>query len=144
MRTLLIPLLVLTAGCGKSDDAGGPDSPRQSVGGEAGAITVFAGAGRDRLCLKEEGKRVGLITFAKSGDANCSIRGSDTGPQAIRPDGDVKCAILYNRQGDTVTLLTGNNACAYYCGPGASLEGKTFVRMDKPDQVTDLGGDPLC
>ncbi|GAA4018451.1 hypothetical protein GCM10022280_17450 [Sphingomonas swuensis] len=111
---------------------------------DAAAAEVYASGPRDRLCLKPGEQRAGIITFAKTGDSNCSVRGSITNPQAIRPDGDTTCAILYNRDGDTLTLLTGDNSCAYYCGPGASLEGKTFVRMDNPMPVTDIAGDPLC
>jgi len=79
-----------------------------------------------------------------TGDPNCSFRGAISNPQSIRPDGDATCAILFNRDGDTVTLLTGDKSCAYYCGPGASLEGRTFTRMAKPEPVTDLARDPLC
>ena len=34
-------------------------------------------------------------------------------------------------------------ACSYYCGPGASMAGKSFNRRHGRDAV-DLAGDPLC
>lgn len=140
MRATLIPLLLLTAACRQHEAA--PEEPVQAP--ETSAVTAFAGTGRDRLCLKEEEGRAAFITYAAQGDTNCSVRGSASDGPAIRPDGDTSCAIPFDRQGDRITLGAGGEACAYYCGPGASFEGKSFVRMDKAEPVTDIAGDPLC
>jgi hypothetical protein len=141
MRVLLLPLLLLfTASCreaaqGNAAEPAGTD-----------ALDAYAGAGRDRLCLAPNGGTAGLITFAATGDSNCSIRGTFGGAQdaRIKPNGDEACAVPVRVEGARVTLGQPSAACAYYCGPGASLAGKTFDRMDNPAQVTDLGGDPLC
>jgi hypothetical protein len=87
-----------------------------------------------------------VITYAASGDSNCTVRGSFSAgsDSRIKPNGDERCAIDVAVDGDRVTLNGGGEACAYYCGPGASPEAKTFVRMDNPDEVKDFAGDPLC
>jgi hypothetical protein len=109
----------------------------------AAATIVYASEGRDRLCLKEGEQRAGFITYAASGNANCSVRGSTDG-KVIRPDGDASCAITMERDGDRLTLLAGGPACAYYCGPGADFANTSLVRMDRPEPVRDLAGDPIC
>ena len=138
MRCIFLVPLLLLAACGRDDAEAVPPTE------EGSRIAVYAAQGRDRLCLSAApGGQAGIITFAATGDNNCSLRGSWTAA-AIRPAGDSACAIPIDRQGDTVTFGTPGPACAYYCGPGASLEGKTFVRMDRPAPVADIGGDPLC
>ena len=141
MRVLVIPLLLLTGACQQEAPVTGPGGQQKG-----GAITVYAGSGRDRLCLAEQGGTASFITYAASSDANCTVQGSwsPAGPQAIRPNEDRSCSITFNKDGRSVQLLAGGAGCAYYCGLGASFAGKTFVRMDKPDQVTDFAGDPLC
>jgi hypothetical protein len=142
MRLALIPLLLMTGSCRQEAAVIEPEAQQES----AAAVTVYAGNGRDRLCLAEQGGTASFITFAASGDTNCTVRGSwpASGPQAIKPNEDRSCTILFNKDGQSVRLLSGGPGCAYYCGPGASFEAKTFVRMDKPDRVADLAGDPLC
>jgi hypothetical protein len=109
-------------------------------------LTFFAGEGRDRLCLAENGGPAGFITFAEGSDANCTVRGSwsPSGPQAIKPNGDQSCSFVFNKDERSITLIGGGPGCAYYCGPGATFANKTFVRTDKPEPVTDVAGDPLC
>lgn len=128
--------LLLLAGCGEAGEV----APAQ---GASAQTLVFAGAGRDRLCLAPDGAS-GFVSFAASGDSNCAVRGrlAEGGP--LRPNGDERCAIPLTRDGDRVTLGGAGPECAYYCGPGASFAGKTFVRMDNPSPATDLAGDPLC
>jgi hypothetical protein len=102
------------------------------------------------LCLKDGETSGGLITFASGTDANCSLRfdarkaegSAEAGTLAAQ--NDPTCTMKFTQSQGRLQLSTPSPACAYYCGPGASLEGKTFVRMDKPAPVTDLGGDPLC
>ncbi|WP_426267555.1 hypothetical protein [Sphingomonas sp. LHG3443-2] len=141
MRLASIPLLLLISACQQEAPTTGPGARPES-----GAVTIYAGSGRDRLCLAEQGGTASFVTYAPSGDANCTVQGtwSPSGPSAIKPNEDPSCSIIFNREGQSVRLLAGGPGCAYYCGPGASFEGKTFVRMDKPEPVTDLAGDPLC
>ena len=141
MRLLFLPLLLL-AGCGRDEPQAVPTTEATPAG-----IAIYAAQGRDRLCLSAKaGEQAGLITFAATGDANCSLRGSwtDGASAAIRPAGDPACTIPIESEGDVVTLGRPTPGCGYYCGPGATFEGKTFVRMDKPAPVTDFAGDPIC
>lgn len=62
----------------------------------------------------------------------------------IVPNGNDACRVRIEDSGTGALRLQSNGQCAYYCGPGASLEGKTFTRMEKAEQVTDIAGDPLC
>ena len=144
-----IAAALLLGGCRREEASAGPDTTNtqaSAIETQEGQLTVHAGQGRDRLCLAEEGGRASFITYAEGSSANCMVRGrwSPGGPQAITPDGDASCTIPFNRDDRSVTLLGGGPGCAYYCGPGASFTGKSFVRMDKPEPVSDLGGDPLC
>jgi hypothetical protein len=139
MRLALIPLLLLTGACRQEAAVTEPEAQQE----KAGVLTVYAGSGRDRLCYNSETKRMSVIAFGPS-QTNCTMRGSFDG-NSLRPDGDGKCQVPVAIEEGQITLIDdGGQSCAYYCGPGASYAGKTFVRMDKPDQVADLAGDPLC
>ena len=139
MRLLVVLLLLVTAACRQEEtSAETPASPEMS------AVEVYASGPRDRLCLKPGEQRVGVITYAASGDGNCALRGTVTGTNLIKPDGDGSCAILFERNGDRIVLKGGGYSCRYYCGPGASLEGKSFSKVDGEAAATDLAGDPLC
>lgn len=132
MRSLLP--FVLLAAC--SPEAA-PPAPAKT--------TLYAGEGRDRLCVK--GARIGFIAFGQ-GDANCSAKGriDRTGEHSfsIVPDGDQDCRIAVQDQGDTLRLGKVAAACAYYCGPGATFEGKAFTRNAAASLAVDFAGDPLC
>ncbi|MFC7537392.1 hypothetical protein ACFQPG_08435 [Sphingomonas sp. GCM10030256] len=127
------------------------DQPSEEPPGQAAApappqpsTLVFAGAGRDRLCLNPETKRAGFITYGQAG-ANCSMRGSLGEGGVFQPDGDAACPVRFTLNGDEAFLGDGpSGACAYYCGPGATYSGRRFTRMAQPDGATDLAGDPLC
>jgi hypothetical protein len=142
LTKLTVPAILLCmslAGCRESEPAA--ENSEAPVTSE---VPVFAGEGRDRLCLKEGEERAGFITYAAGTNANCSVRGTVGGQGAIKPDGDTACTIPFTRDGNRITLRDGGPACAYYCGPNASFAGKTFVRMDKAEAVVDLAGEPLC
>jgi hypothetical protein len=97
------------------------------------------------LCLAQSGGAA-FITYGE-GDANCSVKGQIEGAGerlTLVPEGDTTCRIELNRSGDSVRLGAVGAACAYYCGPKASFEGKSFKRKDNAEPVTDLAGDPLC
>jgi hypothetical protein len=137
-------LALSLSGCGQgAEDVAFPQP-------KAGAIGSYAGEGRDRLCLKDGEPEGGLITFAATGDSNCSLRFAtryaegSTASGTLATANDPSCTIPFSREEGRLTLGTPAPGCAYYCGPGAALEGKSFVRMDKNEPVTDLAGDPLC
>ena len=137
MRVLTPAALMLTlilAACSSE--------PEAAAGVAAG---LFAGAGRDRLCVAGEGagQRAGLIVYAASGDTNCSATGRIAGG-ALVPSGDRECRIPLTFDAAGARIGAVPRACAYYCGPGASLDGKTFRKSDAATPATDLAGDPLC
>ena len=105
---------------------------------------LYAGEGRDRLCIK--GSRAGFIAFG-AGDANCTSRGrlERSGTDAmLLPDGDEDCRVPLQLTDERVTLAAAPAACSYYCGPGASFQGRAFTRSNSASPAIDFGGDPLC
>ena len=108
----------------------------------------FAGEGRDRLCIAGEpgAYRAGLIAYG-AGDENCSAAGrleqSGTG-SALIPKGEGDCRIPVAIDGNIVWIGQPPAACSYYCGPGASLAGKSYNRSDMGAKAVDFAGDPLC
>ena len=135
MRPILLPALLLAA-CSQP-----PAEPSLATG-------TFAGEGRDRLCLAGEpgNYRGGLIAYGL-GDVNCSASGrlEISGNQlSLIPRGEGDCRIPLTLDGNAVRVGQVPAACAYYCGPGASMAGKSYNRSDMGAAVTDLAGDPLC
>lgn len=109
---------------------------------------TFAGPGRDRLCIAGTAGdyRAGLIAFG-SGDSNCSASGRldvEAGRAVLVPRGEGPCRIGLLIDGDEIRVEPPGEACSYYCGPGASLEGKSFTRAPADGGATDLAGDRLC
>jgi hypothetical protein len=149
MRALLLPLLLLAASCsGEAEKA----QPSEAAGNGSAALgselQTFAGAGKDRLCIGGVAAPAAFITYAPDGINNCSARGrieDQGGKLSFVAQEDASCRIDVQRDGDArLTLGRPSPGCAYYCGPGASLENKTFTRMAKPEPVSDLADDPLC
>ena len=143
IRFALALLFLLLGACSKAENA--PIPPSNESAPVVAGITTFAGAGRDRLCLAD-GKRAAFITFGE-GNANCSVQGQVEGSgerATLVPNGDATCRIELNQTGDSISLGSVSEPCAYYCGPKASFEGKAFKRMDKAVPVTDLAGEALC
>lgn len=139
-----IPLAaLLLAACGEAQPQDNAAAPAASAA-PASAMTVYAGAGRDRLCLDRRAGRAGFIAYGAGSDVNCSVRGRLTDPNTIRPDGDSSCAIRLSEDGGVIRLVGDGTACAYYCGPGASFDGARFQRDHNGPTATDLAGDPLC
>jgi len=123
-----------------------------SENGAADLAGTYAGPGRDRLCIVKKGEDlvVGAIVYGQ-GDANCTFRGTGVDQQIatktalkIRPTGDSECEFRIDGNPSLLTLHASGSACNYYCGPGASLEGKTVKRLPQRETVNDFGGDPLC
>jgi len=109
---------------------------------------TFAGAGRDRLCIAGEASasRAGLITYGED-NVNCSAAGSlQRSGQGwlLVPKGEGDCRIPIEIAGDRARIDPMPAACSYYCGPGATMAGKTFNRAETASKAVDLAGDPLC
>ena len=136
MRSLL-PCIMLLAACSKEQASAPSISPGNSTG-----------EGRDRLCIAGEAGnyRGGLIAFG-AGEVNCSASGkieSENGQISLLPRGEGGCRIPISIEGDTARIGEIPAACSYYCGPGASMAGKSFNRSGAGATATDLAGDPLC
>ena len=130
---LVLPGFLLLAACSSETPQSQPERG------------LYAGEGRDRLCFA--GERAGLIAYGE-GDANCSLRGrvEKTGDQnlTIIPDGDEDCRIEARQQGKMIRIKSLSEACQYYCGPGAGLDGKAFAEDAAASPAVDFAGDPLC
>ena len=88
----------------------------------------------------------GLIAYGQ-GNMNCSAAGSlQRAGQGwvLVPKGEGDCRIPLEIAGNTVRIGQPPAACSYYCGPGATMAGKTFNRADMGAKAVDLAGDPLC
>ena len=137
MRLLLLSALTLTA-CSNEPAA----RPSDVLAG------TYIGAGRNALCIAGEGgvQRAGVIVYGE-GDLNCSASGRldpTGGTLMLIPSGETECRIPLNVAGEMVTIGAVPAACAYYCAPGARLEGQAFTRSAEALPVTDFAGDPLC
>ncbi|HEU4958744.1 MAG TPA: hypothetical protein VFT40_14105 [Sphingomicrobium sp.] len=135
MRPIL-PLALLLTACGQQ-----PAEPSLSTG-------TFAGEGRDRLCIAGEpgNYRGGVIAFAAD-DNNCSASGrveTQDGKTALVPRGEGDCRIPLTIEGNAIRFGDVPADCSYYCGPGATLSGKSFNRAEMGAKAVDLAGDPLC
>ena len=135
MRPILPVALLLTACSQQAENAQIPTG-------------TYAGQGRDRLCIAGDAGnyRGGLIAFGK-GDINCSASGSVTGEgeqYVLVPRGEGECRIPFEIKGNVVRIGQPPAACAYYCGPGAEMAGRSFKKAGIEAQTTDLAGDPLC
>lgn len=124
MRTVLLANLLLAA-CSAQPNAppGPPPGTYQGAG---------AGAGRDRLIVAgtADGLTADLLVFAPDGTANCSMAGklSRAGPAwQLTPHGEEECRVTLAIDGKLARVTNVPAACSYYCGPGASLDGKQFT-----------------
>jgi hypothetical protein len=109
---------------------------------------TYAGEGRDRLCIAGDAGnyRGGLIAFGQ-GDNNCSASGRvmvEGEKYALVPRGEGDCRIPLAIEGNAVRVGNPPAACAYYCGPGAEMAGRTYNKADMGAKAVDLAGDPLC
>ena len=135
MRPIL-PLALLLAACSEQ-----PAEPSLATG-------TFAGEGRDRLCIAGDAGayRAGLIAYGE-GNVNCSAAGR-LEPSArgwvLVPRGEGQCRIPLTIENNVVRVGQVPAACSYYCGPGATIAGKSYNRADMGAKATDLAGDPLC
>jgi hypothetical protein len=135
MRSIF-PLTLLLAACSEQ-----PAGPSLTTG-------TFAGNGRDRLCIAGEpgNYRGGLIAFGAE-DSNCSASGRIEAQSAgfvLVPRGEGDCRIPLVIEGNSVRIGEPPAACSYYCGPGATMAGKSYNKADMGASAVDLAGDPLC
>ena len=145
MRIGLLVLAFTLAACGQSEEPADAQAQSSAAPGAA-ALTVYAGAGRNRLCLEQRASRAAFITYGE-GDTNCTARGNlerEGSTATLVPDGDESCRIAFAANGDSVTLGPVSPSCSYYCGPKASFAGAEFRRTNDQQPVTDLAGAPLC
>ena len=92
------------------------------------------------------GYRAGLIAYGQ-GDVNCSAAGSLEPAGAgwvLVPKGEGPCRIPIEFEGDAAKVGQPPATCAYYCGPGANMAGRSFNRSETGSQAVDLAGDALC
>ena len=88
-----------------------------------------------------------MIAFGE-GDNNCSLKANVVLAEhgsLVEAIGDPACRFFIESDGRVLTFPTKlPAACAYYCGPGASLGGKKFSSSPDAEPATDFAGDPLC
>jgi hypothetical protein len=137
MRIVLIAAAVALAACSKPQPAAPP-----AIAG------TYAGVGRDALCFATAGgaTRAGFIIYGPD-RANCSVSGRLDKAGAgwtLRPTGDGECRIAVRFTNGKVTLGPQSAACAYYCGPGATFDGKSFTLSPSAPAASDVAGDALC
>ena len=141
MRPFL-PIFFLLLACSEQSSQP-PDQP------EAVATGVFAGKGRDRLCIANEasGSHVGIVTYG-DGDNSCTLKGNVTQAEhgmLVEAMGDPACKLLVESNGETlISRVPDPKACEYYCGPGATMADRSFRRDSSASPAVDFAGDPLC
>ena len=138
---LVLPILLLLSACSKSTQQ--PDQP------EAVATGLFAGKGRDRLCIANgtSGSHVGIVTYG-DGDNNCTLKGKVTQAEhgmLVEAVGDPACKLLVESDGETLIVrMPDPKACDYYCAPGATMDDRSFKSDPSASPAVDFAGDPLC
>jgi len=135
MRTI-IPVVLFLSACSQH-----AENPSIATG-------TYTGQGRDRLCIARDAGnyRGGLIAFGQ-GDINCSASGrviAEGERFVLVPRGESDCRIPLEIAGNVVRVGQPPAACAYYCGPGAKMAGRSYNRADMGAKAVDLAGDPLC
>ena len=141
MRCLIPAFALFASACAQEEPP-----PQASSGLSPG---IFAGRERDGLCISGIGavQRAGFIVYG-DGNSNCSASGTieqAEGRWTLVPDGESACRIPLTPRGGTVTLGAAGAACAYYCAPGVSIDGKDFTRIESNSAMPkDVAGDPLC
>ncbi len=142
MRILITAAVLLLAACSAGD---GDDISADIATGPLGA-GVWTDGERDGLCVGEDGAAA-LIAYAESG-ANCMAEGTverGEGGMALVPRGDENCRIPFTVDRESVRFGAMPDACTYYCGGDATLNGKSFRRSAASDRsLEDVAGDPLC
>ena len=137
MRFLILAVALSITACAREEAA----APTLAPG-------TYAGGGRDALCIvgQSGAQRAGCVVYGAD-DANCSASGriEPAGEGwALIPSGDLDCRIPLSSGGGRISIGRVPAACAYYCGPGVTADGKWFGPVAQGRPATDLEGDPLC
>ena len=136
----LLPILLLAA-CSEGRQAQ-TDIPVTADG-------IWLGQGRDRMCVANRGGtwQVGVIAYGE-GNNNCSMRAAVKQAEhgmVVQAMGDRDCEFLIESDGKTARFPARlPDACDYYCGPTATLSGKSFTSSPTASPAVDFAGDPLC
>jgi hypothetical protein len=139
MRVVFLPILLLAACSTESETE--TEAPSR--------IGIHAGPGRDRMCIARSGEawRVGIVTYGE-GDNNCTFRGKVVVAEhgmLVEALGDPDCRLLIEKEGETSRIgVPTPEACEYYCGPSATLSGRSFTHAPNASPAIDFAGDPLC
>lgn len=143
-------MILLLAACGgtEAEDPVGTDEITGLYLGEG------EGKQQDRVCMVEVPSgtvRFGIVTLEPD-RAACSgigrVEQTGTGVRLIMV-GEQDCAVRASVAGTWVSLTASvPEGCSYYCGPGATLAGKSFEKTDDSLEgamsADDLVGNPLC
>ena len=137
MRFLILAVALTITACAKEEAA----APTLAPG-------TYAGGGRDALCIAGQSgtQRAGFVVYGAD-DANCSASGRIEAAGegwALIPSGDLDCKIPLSTGDGRISIGRVPPACAYYCGPGVTADGKSFGPVLQGKPTTDLAGDPLC
>ena len=138
MRILILAFALTAAACAREEPAA-----------QGLAVGSFTSGDRDALCIAGPAgsQRAGFIVYG-AGNSNCSASGKieqAEGRWTLVPDGESACRIPLTPRGGTVTFGAAPEACAYYCAPGASFDGKDFTQVESTSTPPkDFAGDPLC
>ena len=137
MRFLILSAALTITACAK-EEAAAPTLP----------TGTYPGGERNALCIAGEGaaQRAGFVIYGAD-NANCSASGrieaAGDGWNLV-PAGDADCKIPVTVEAGRVSLGRLPPACAYYCGPGISADGKSFGPTVEGPPPSDLAGDSLC
>jgi hypothetical protein len=159
MRTYFLALLLL-AGCGSREEAGGNESvsaeTETAFPASAGLTGLYEGgnaAQPDQLCMIDEGRKVrfGLVVWGAN-DHSClgageAVREGDR--LRLTMAGDSTCRLDARIEGGKIVLPADvPEGCSYYCGARARFSARTLTRKGADEtaarKATDLAGDPLC
>lgn len=160
IRTTISALLLTAAACGSKgsntgDAAGATGEARVQTADLTGYYeTQDGGDRRAWMCMVAKGPGLasfGLVSRNSQGPA-CSGAG-----EAMRQGdvlrltmaGDEECLVEAKMTDRRVAFSARvPEGCAYYCGPGATLGGQTFVKtggaVEDAREALDLAGGPLC
>ena len=143
MRCILLAFVLIVTACAQEE----PPPPQAAADLAPG---IFVGGERDALCIggSGEAQRAGFVVYG-AGNANCAVSGRiEQARRRLGAGPGGRCRLPHSAhasQGDRSRSGRAPAACAYYCGPGASLAGKVVRPSgERARPVTDLAGDPLC
>ena len=124
MRTFVIVIAILLAGCDRIPDG-------------SGLVGTYLGKDRDGLCLDAPLGRPDLslhLATYDAGDSRCFLSDASAHVDIKHHEIDISidhnsyCKFIAEFDGQTITIpQILPSSCAQYCSGGASLEGRTFT-----------------